>query len=268
MKNFQGQKVLITGGSSGIGRATARLLAEQGAAVWLIARRKEALEETLAELRPFCAPGDCGILPADVSDPLQVAEAVEKMTSLAGCPDMVINSAGITRPGYSYEHSLEVYRRIMEVNYFGTLHVIQAVLPCMLARGSGYIVNISSLAGIVGVFGYAAYGASKYAVMGLSEVLRAELKPKGIRVSVVLPPDTDTPQLAWEAPLKPPETKAIAGSAKVLPPEQVARAILRGVQRGRFLILPGFDSKAIYWVSRLLGPIQYPILDFLARRTP
>ncbi len=265
MKNFQGQIVLITGGSSGIGRATARLLAEQGAAVWLMARREEALEETLAELRPLCASQECGILPADVSDPLQVAEAVEKLTTLAGCPDMVINSAGITRPGYSYEHSLDVYRRIMEVNYFGTLHVIQAVLPCMLERGSGHIVNISSLAGVIGVFGYAAYGASKYAVMGLSEVLRAELKPKGIRVSVVLPPDTDTPQLTWETPLKPPETKAISGNAKVLSPEQVAHDILRGVRRGRFLILPGFDSKAVYWLSRLLGPAQYPLLDFLAR---
>ncbi len=120
---------------------------------------------------------------------------------------------------------------MMAVNYFGTLHVVKTVLPGMLARGSGHIVTISSLAGVVGVFGYTAYGASKYAVRGFSDALRAELKPQGIGVSIVYPPDTDTPQLAYEKLYKPPETKAITEVGGMIPAEKVAQAIVHGVAR-------------------------------------
>ena len=112
----------------------------------------------------------------------------------------------------------------MATNYFGTLHVIKAVTPGMIDRGSGHIVNICSLGGFLGVFGYSAYCASKYAVRGLSDVLRAELRPYGIHFSVVYPPDTDTPQLAYENPFKPPETRAL-GSGKALSAAEVARTI-------------------------------------------
>ncbi len=269
MTNFQGQTVLITGGSSGIGLALARLLAQQGACVWLLARRQEALEQALEVVRsvsPNGAASRSGILSADVSRPEEVARAVERMRAEAGVPHLLINSAGIARPGYAHELPLDVYRAMMEVNYFGTLHVIQAVLPGMLARGQGHIVNISSLAGIIGVFGYAAYGASKFAVTGLSDVLRAELKPRGIRVSLVLPPDTDTPQLAAEQPYKPAETKALSSTSGLLSAEQVAAETLRGIARGRYLILPGTESKFVYWLSRLSGTGQYALLDFLLAR--
>ena len=135
----------------------------------------------------------------------------------------------------------------------------------MIERGSGAVVNISSQAGFVGVFGYSAYGASKYAVRGLSDVLRAEMKPLGIHVSVVFPPDTQTPQLDFEAPLKPPETKAIAGSAKVLSADHVAQSILKGVRKGRYIIIPGLEGKLFYRLIGLLGNLTYPIMDLLVR---
>jgi 3-dehydrosphinganine reductase len=259
--------VLVTGGSSGIGLAAAKQLAEAGAHVWLTARRHETLKTALKEVEAARRDHSqlCGIVPADISDPKQVEQVVESVTKSAGAPDVVFNSAGITQPGYIQELSLEVFERLMRVNYFGTVYVTTAVLPAMLKRGSGHIINISSMAGYLGVFGYSAYGASKYAVSGFSEVLRAEMKPHGIRVSVAFPPDTDTPQLAYEEPFKPPETKALSGNAKALPAEKVARSILKQAEKGHFMIFPGTDSRLFYILSsKLPKSLVFTVLDMMA----
>jgi 3-dehydrosphinganine reductase len=259
--------VLVTGGSSGIGLAAAKQLAAAGAQVWLSARRREVLEAALKEVEAARRDESqlCGIVPADVSDPKQAAQLVETVTRFAGAPDAVFNSAGITQPGYVQELSLEVFERLMQVNYFGTVYVTIAVLPGMLERGSGHIINISSMAGYLGVFGYSAYGATKFAVAGFSEVLRAEMKSHGIRVSVAFPPDTDTPQLAYEEPFKPAETKAISGNAKALSAEKVARSILRQAEKGHFMIFPGTDSRLFYLLtSKLPKSLVFTILDKMA----
>lgn len=259
---FANKLALITGGSSGIGLALAKGLAAQGARVWLTGRRKDAL--TAAGLEVERAAGRTPrLFPADVSDASQVEALLAEIARRDGVPDLVINSAGVTHPGYVQDIPLEIFRQMMEINYFGTVNVVKAVLPGMLARRSGQIVNISSGAGFLGVFGYSAYGASKYAVRGFSDVLRAEMKPHGIRVSIVFPPDTDTPQLAYETPFKPPETKAISGNAKVQSAEAVAAAILKGVARGRYVILPGFDIWLFYHLNNLLGNAVYPLMDWM-----
>ncbi len=259
---FADKLVLITGGSSGIGLALAKGLAAQGARVWLTGRRKDAL--TAAGLEVERAAGRTpGLFPADVSDFAQVEALLAEVARRDGLPDLVINSAGVTHPGYVQDIPLDIFRQMMDINYFGTVNVVKAVLPGMLARRSGHIVNISSGAGFLGVFGYSAYGASKYAVRGFSDVLRAEMKPHGIRVSIVFPPDTDTPQLAYETPFKPPETKAISGNAKVQSAEAVAAAILKGVARGRYVILPGFDIWLFYHLNNLLGNAVYPLMDWM-----
>jgi 3-dehydrosphinganine reductase len=259
--------VLITGGSSGIGLAAAKQLAAAGAQVWLNARRSEVLEAALKEVE--AARHDpsqlCGFVPADISDPEQAARVVETITKSAGVPDVVFNSAGISQPGYIQDLSLEVFERLMQVNYFGTVYVTKAVLPAMLERGSGHIINISSMAGYLGVFGYSAYGATKFAVAGFSEVLRAEMKSHGIRVSVAFPPDTDTPQLAYEEPFKPAETKAISGNAKALSAEKVAHSILQQAGKGHFMIFPGIDSRLFYLLaSKLPKSLVFTILDKIA----
>ncbi len=258
---YQGKTVVITGGSSGIGKALAWLLDAAGARLWLLARRKEALAEVQAQMR-----GECHIRSVDVSQWEQVRAAFEEIQRVSGAPDVLINSAGITYPGYVQDLPVEIFRQMMEVNYLGTVHVIKAALPALIARGSGHIINISSVAGFLGVFGYTAYGASKYAVRGFSDILRAELKPLGIRVSVVFPPDTDTPQLAYETPLKPPETRALAGNAGLLSAETVARVILHDAARGRYLILPGLETKVLYYLNNLLGNGVYPLMDRLIAR--
>jgi 3-dehydrosphinganine reductase len=259
--------VLITGGSSGIGLAAAKQLASAGAHVWLAARRRELLEAALKEVQAARRDPSqlCGIVSADVSDAKQAARVVETVTKSTGAPDVVINSAGISQPGYVHELSPEVFERLMQVNYLGTVYVTAAVLPAMMERGSGHIINISSMAGYLGVFGYSAYGATKFAVAGYSEVLRAEMKSHGIRVSVAFPPDTDTPQLAYEEPFKPAELKAISGNAKALSAEKVARSILQQAGKGYFMIFPGTDARLFYLMaSKLPKSLVFFILDQMA----
>ncbi len=262
---YKNKIALITGGSSGIGLATTRLLAAQGAHVGILSRSMEKLSAALPTIQAAKVDEQqkFGCYTADVMDAGQVAKAIEQITQEIGAPDMVINSAGMAHPGYVQELGLDIYRWMMDVNYFGTVYVTKAVLPAMLARRSGYIVNISSMAGFLGVFGYTAYGAAKYAVRGFSDALRAELKPLGIGVSVVFPPDTDTPELLYENQYKPMETKALSGNAKLMKAETVAQAILNGVEHRRYVILPGFDANLMYRLSNLLGNAVYPLMDTL-----
>lgn len=220
---FRDRIALVTGGSSGIGLATARLPAAHGAYVWPVARDPSRLVEaqTFIARDGACAGGQCQTIIADVADPDQAARVVHEVTEQAGASDLVVNSAGIAYPGYFLDLDLAAFRQTMDENYFGTVHVVKAAVPGMIERGSGHSVNICSLAGLIGVFGYTAYGASKFAVRGFSDALRAELNPLGIGVSVVFPPDTDTPQLAFENEFKPLETRALAGGAQVLSADEL-----------------------------------------------
>jgi len=268
MKNHY-KLALITGGSSGIGLALAKKLSREGVSVCLLARDEEKLSKAKLEientteihLNQFIDTISC-----DVTDYDALAVVLDDWIGRHAVPDLVINSAGITYPGYFQELDVEIFHQLMNVNYFGTLHVMKHLIPKMISQGKGTVVNISSQAGFVGVYGYSGYGASKYAVRGLSDVLRAELKPLGIQVSIVFPPDTQTPQLEFEEPLKPPETKAIAGSAKVLSADHVANTILRDIRKGKYVIIPGLEGNLFYRMVNLLGNLTYPIMDWMVRQ--
>lgn len=243
--------VIVTGGSSGIGRAFVRQVVGRGARVSVLALPDDDLADTERELRSRGAiMATAGL---DVADPAAVAAAVSDATAELGPCDVLLTCAGIAHPGYFEQLDDDIFRRTMEVDYFGTLYAIRAVAPSMIGRRGGSVVGISSGAGLVGVFGYTAYGPAKFAVRGLLESLRCELAPYGVHVGCVCPPDTDTPQLAYENQFKPEETRAISGSIKPLTPDRVAASIIRGIERREFLILADWRSRLL---ARTVGPFR------------
>jgi 3-dehydrosphinganine reductase len=256
---------LITGGSSGIGLALAQQLIQMGSHVWIMARNPDRLSATIGSLEKWRVNTQQQIRAsqADVSNAPQVFHALEDINDAIGTPHLVINCAGSTYPGYVQDISLDIFHELMEINYFGSVHVTKAVLPGMLIRGSGHLVYISSLGGLIAVFGYTAYCATKYALHGFADALRQEMKPHGIHVSIACPPDTDTPQLAFEQPLKPMETKALVGNSAVVSPDFVAQKILSGIIHDRYLIIPSMDSKVFYLLKRLLGAKGNLVFDYL-----
>lgn len=256
MKFYQ-KHAIITGGSSGIGKATAILLAKQGASITIIARDRDKLEKAKSEIEATRASPQQQIIciSASVAEQVQIEQAITQAVEEIGIPDLLITSAGIAHPGYFHELPLEVFEETMRINYFGTLYAIKSVLPLMIKKQQGHIVIISSGAGLIGIYGYTPYSPSKFALRGLAESLRGEIKSSGIDISIVYPPDTDTPQLAAENLTKPAETKLITGSAKTWSAEGVAKVILRGMKRKDFAITPGLEMKLLQVFHSLLAPI-------------
>jgi len=263
---FRGKSVLITGGSSGIGFAIANALAGMDAIVILLARDYEKLKAAKAAILEKYPQARINLVSADVTDAQTLMVLHEKYVRNHDTPDILINCAGVARPGYVEETPLDVYKWTMDIDYHGTVNTVKVLLPGMIERGSGHIVNFSSLAGVIGLFGYTAYSGAKFAVKGFTDALRSELKPKGIKVSIVYPPDTDTPQLAWENQCKPFETRELAGSDKPIPPSLVAEETLKAVARGRYKVVPSFEAKLIYFAAGRLGNWLNPILDFLVSK--
>lgn len=265
MDSFQHKFAFITGGSTGIGFALAKQIVRQGGGVAILARHPETLAFALAELEGLKTHAEQKVvtLQADVTQRSDLEKSLLAMVETHGLPDFVFNSAGVAHPGVFEDLGDDIFHWMMDVNYFGTVNVLKPLVPLMQRRGSGVIVNISSVAGFIGVYGYTAYGASKFAVSGFSDALRAELKPYGIQVSVVFPPDTDTPQLAYESRYKPAVTKEIAGSAKLLSADEVAVETLKAVAKGRYIILPGGESKLFYFLHHFVGRLLYPVMDLM-----
>jgi 3-dehydrosphinganine reductase len=244
---FSGAHVIVTGGSSGIGHALVSRLVERGSRVSIL-----ALDDAdLAAVREEHSSRSDRVTthPVDVSEASQVRASVVEALEIHGPCDLLVTSAGISRPGYFLELTDEHFERQMAVNYFGTLHAIRAVAPSMMERRAGNIVAVSSAAGLLGVFGYSAYGATKYAVRGLCDVLRTELKPKGIYVGCVYPTDVDTPQYAGERPFLPKEALSISGTVKPISADKVALAILRGIDKRRANI---FTDTTTAFLDRLV----------------
>jgi 3-dehydrosphinganine reductase len=255
-----GAHVVITGGSSGIGLETARLLVAKGARVSLIARDEGRLAAAASDV------GAGATASSDVADRDALDTAVAAVVEQSGPCDVLITAAGSSHPGYFERLDDSVFRDQMEVDYFGTLYAIQAVVPSMIERRRGHLVTISSTAGLIGVFGYTAYAPAKFAVRGLTETLRVELTPYDIVVACAYPPDTRTPGFDAENELKPPETERISAAIKPRDPDHVAKAIVAGIEKDRLVITADVQTAALTRAGGLLGPYVRRTMDRQVRK--
>lgn len=245
MNTFYREKsALVVGGSQGIGLAISSRLSQLGCRVWLAARDQNRLEE-VCENFAGATP-----LQLDVTDGASTREKLQQVSDDQGAFDFVFNCAGLALPGYLTEQPPKDARTMMEVNYFGTYNVCRTVVEPMIARRQGVIVNTSSLGGLMGLFGYTGYCASKFAVVGFSEALRREVAPFGVRVCLLCPPNTDTPGLARENLTKPAEVLATEENVKTVTPEFVAEKLLRAIPRGKTMVIPTFDGWLAYYLAR------------------
>ena len=244
---------LITGGSSGIGLALAHGLAAEGRPLVLVARDAAKLALAAEQLREPHPSARILTIAADVGDAAAVAAAVQSAVEAFGPLGYVIANAGIARPGLFLEQPLQDHLEQMRTNYFGALYLAHAARQAF-APGAR-LVFVSSGAALFGVYGYSAYGPSKFAVRGLAEVLRLELAGIGVSVTLAYPPDTDTPQLAAETLTKPEATKRITAGGGVHSAEAVAARILAKAKKGDFLVTHGLGSELLMRAQDLIGPL-------------
>lgn len=248
--------VIITGGSEGIGRAMADAAIARGATVSMIARRSGPLEAAAAELG-----SSARWAVADVSDRQALRSAVDVLVQRSGPCDLLVANAGYSLPGRFWDLPDDEFRAEMDVNYLGAVHAVAAVLPSMRKRGKGHLCFVSSTAGLLGVYGFSAYAPTKFALRGLAESLRSELAPDGVAVSVLYPPDTDTPGFAKENEVKPAETAAISGTIKPMEARRVAEKAMRGIERDRFTICVDPMTAALARGAGLLAPVIRRTMD-------
>ncbi len=263
MTSWADTHVLVTGGSSGLGLASACLAAARGANVTLIARDAGRLQEARTRVEE-CRSDEAQrviVRAADAGAREDLMHAIASAEAELGGVDTLLACAGYCTPGRFVELPVEAFEEHVRVNLLGVIHATRAVVPGMIERGRGHVGLVSSMGGLVGVYGYSAYSAAKFGVTGFAEVLRCELKPHGIPVTLLVPPNLDTPGYAREIAVEPAETKAINGIARTRSPEAVAQLFIRGVERGDFLVLPGLSNKLLYRVEGLWPELFFGVFD-------
>ena len=224
--SFRNRTVLVTGASSGIGREAALAFAGAGANVVLVARRPEELAKAAKQARELGAAALS--VAADVTKPAAVAACFRRAVKRFGSVDIVVNNAGVLIPATVMDTRDADLQKMLDVNLFGALHVMQEAVRVMRRQGGGHIVNVASLAGRRGFSPLGGYCATKFGLVGLTEALRIELAGEDIHVSLVLPAVVDTPMIAAAQ-----RTATIGGSwpeALNMPPSWVVQAIFLAIR--------------------------------------
>jgi short-subunit dehydrogenase len=243
MDNINGKTIAITGAARGIGHATAKALLQRGARVVIGDRDVTALESAVAELDRL---GPVSGYPLDVTNRQSFSEFLDKVRGEGGGRiDALINNAGVMPVGPFLEQSEQAIRSAIEVNLYGVLNGCRLVLPDMVARRGGHIVNIASMAGMTAVPGQAVYAGTKFAVVGLSTALSDEFAPQGVEVSVVLPTFTNTELIAGT------HTSA---AQKPVQPEDVAAAVVKVLDKPTTIVSVPRPLRFVAALAQMLGP--------------
>jgi short-subunit dehydrogenase len=243
MDNIRGRTIAITGAARGIGHATAKALLARGARVVIGDRDVAVLESAVAGLSSL---GQVSGHPLDVTDKESFATFLDKARSDgAGHIDVLINNAGVMPVGPFLGQSEQAVRSAIEVNLYGVLTGCQLILPEMVKRRSGHIVNIASMAGMVAVPGQVVYAGTKFAVVGLSTAMADEFAPQGVEVTVILPTFTNTELIAG--------TKA-TGAQKPVQPEEIAAAIVKALDKPKTHVSVPAPLRFVGAVTSMLGP--------------
>lgn len=255
MKSFVDKEVLVTGAGSGIGREMARAFAQEGARLWVSDINEAGNQETAEMIR--AAGGTARAVTCDVADPDTVAAMADRIHGQVPALDILANNAGIGSAGAFIDTSIDTWHKVMDVNLMGVVHGCKAFLPSMVERGKGgHVINTASSAAYVAWPEMSVYAASKYAVLGFSESLRAEMAPHRIGVTTVCPGVIDTPIVAntileGEMGEGDKHAKAMAFYKKRnYSPARVAAAIVKGVRRNAAVLPVSPEAWGQYYGKR------------------
>lgn len=245
LTEYRGKVAVVTGASSGIGSRMAKELSRRGAAVALVARRREHLERLEQEI--VSAGGRASTHVCDVSQRAEVEAAFGRIVERWGDVDLLVNNAGYGRHILFKDHGVDDIELMTRTNYLGSVYWITSVLPSMRERRSGWILNVSSFAGLIPQPDEAAYSATKFALTALSQALAYELAPLGIHVMVVHPALVRTEMLSPEVMARLP--KGAAGS--IIEPDELVSETLKGLQRGETSIVVPRRFRAVSFLHAL-----------------
>jgi short-subunit dehydrogenase len=260
-RSIENLRVLLTGASSGIGRALALELSGRGARLLLAARRGDLLESLTAECSQ--AGNAPHYIAGDIADPDCRRALVERATDLWGALDVLVNNAGTSAHGRFAVSDEPTLRRIMEVNFFAPVELTRAALPLLRRGNSPVVLNIGSILGHRGAPLNSEYSASKFALRGWTEALRAELAAEGIDVLLVSPGTTKS---EFFDHLLARREKLPWGESPGISPEAVAKQAVRALERGRREIFPNWRGRALVVANRLAPSLVDRVMNRLARR--
>jgi len=259
---LSGKSAVITGGSMGIGKAAAKEFVKSGGSVCIIARKKTDLRRAVDEISKLRMHESQSVesISCDATDMKLLGTLLADHIKKNGVPDYLMNFVGYSNPNYVQNLKIEDFKNNMESNYYGQLVPTLTLLPYFMQKKKGYIVNCSSVVGYMGLLGYAAYAPAKYAIFGLTETLRNELKRYNIRFSILCPPDTDTPGFAMENKTKPVELKIMSKGGGFMTPDEVAVKLMQGIAKKKFYIMPG-QSRFLWSMVRHFPNLSHAIMD-------
>jgi short-subunit dehydrogenase len=265
---FKGRRVFLTGGSSGIGAALAKILVEDGAQVFLVARDEARLQSYARSLEPLASQsgGAVHFNRLDITQRTDIGPVVSQAREAMGGIDTLINNAGIGHVASFVDTPEAVFDALVATNYVGTVDVTRACLGDLLQADDALLITVCSLAAVAGIYGYTAYCSTKYAIRGFMDCLRQELLGTNVAVSVSYPGDVETPLLAHELQIRPPENQAIAGTVQPLAADVAARKILEGAARRQFEVFLDSQSKTVNRLMRFLPGASRWYMDRCIRR--